>query len=155
MTDSWEDSLAREMGQAEQRAAQRAAAVARAVAARDTGIAELWGLIDRVVDRVNRRVGPDGRRFHREEVVSPPSKAIYYGGRRLLFEVEALAYDAWHNEPVFCPGGLARIHVDPPARDLTALFYAVSSEGARWLVMPTRRRVTDETIGTLLRVLLS
>ncbi len=150
---AWEDELARRMGQTERRAGQRAEGIAKALATRDAQIAELWLLIDRVVDRVNARVGPDGRRLRTEESVAPASKAVFYGGRRLLFEVESLAYDTWRNEPAFYPGGLARVFVDPSARDLSALFCAVSDEGARWLVMPARQPVTDETIGQLLRVL--
>ena len=152
---AWEDELARQMSQAERQAAQRAEGITRALAARDAQIAELWRLIDRVVDRVNARVGPGGRRLQTEESSGPPSKAIFYGGRRLLFEVESLAYDTWRNEPAFYPGGLARVFVDPAARDLTSLFCAISDEGARWLIMPAGRVVTDETIGQLLRVLIS
>jgi len=152
---TWEDELAREMGEAERRVSQRAAGIARALAARDARITELWRTIDRVVASVNARVGPGGRHFHTEESTEPSSKAIFYGGRRLLFEVEALAYDTWRNEPAFYPGGLARIFVDPPARDLASLFCAISAEGAQWLVMPAGQPVTDKTIGQLLRVLLS
>lgn len=151
---TWEDELARQMGQAEQRATRRAEGVARALAARDTQIAELWCAIDRVVERVNARVAPGGRRLHSEESADPASKAVFYGGRRLLFEVEPLAYDTWRNEPAFSPGGLARVFVDPAARDLSSLFCALSDEGARWLILPGRRPLTDETIGQLLRALI-
>lgn len=95
-----------------------------------------------------------GRRLHSEESADPASKAIFYGGRRLLFEVEPLAYDTWRNEPAFSPGGLARVFVDPAARDLSSLFCALSDEGARWLILPGRRPLTDETIGQLLRALI-
>ena len=155
MLVTWEDDLAREMSVAERRASQRAADMARALAARDVKIAELWRLIDMVIERVNARVPPGSHCFHSEQTADPLSKAVFYGGRRLLFEVEALAYDTWRNEPAFCPGGLARVFVDPAARDLTALFCAISDEGTRWLVMPTCRPVTDETIGRLLRALLT
>jgi len=154
---SWEEYLAREMGHAEDRAAQRADAIARTLAARETKIKDLWRLIDLVIARANSRV-PDGRhRFQSEETDGPGpiTKTVYYGGRRLLFEVEALAYDAWRNEPAFYPGGLARVFVEPHARDLTSLFCAISDDGARWLIMPTRRPLGEETIVTLLRVLLS
>jgi hypothetical protein len=152
---TWEDELAREMGQAERQSSRRAEGIARALAARDAQIVDLWGTIDRVVARVNARVLPAGRRFHAEESADPPSKAVFYGGRRLLFEVEPLAYDTWRNEPAFYPGGLARVFVDPTARDLSSLFCAVSADGPRWLVMPASRPVTDELIGRLLRVLVN
>ncbi len=152
---TWEDELAREMGHAERQASRRAEGIARALAARDTQIVELWGMIDRVVARVNARVTPGGRSFHAEESTNPPSKAVFYGGRRLLFEVEPLAYDTWRNEPAFYPGGLARVFVDPTARDLSSLFCAVSADGPHWLVMPASRPVTDELIGQLLRVLVN
>src|SRR3954447_26742793 len=143
------------MSVAERRASQRAADIARALAARDVKIAELWRLIDMVIERVNARVPPGSHRFQSEQTEDPLSKAVFYGGRRVLFEVEALGYDTRANEPAFCPGGLARVFVDPPARDLTALFCAISDEGMRWLVMPTCRPVSDETIGLLLRALLT
>ncbi len=151
---TWEDELAREMGHAERQASRRAEGIARALAARDAQIVELWGMIDRVVARVNARVTPGGRRFHAEESADPPSKAVFYGGRRLLFEVESLAYDTWRNEPAFYPDGLARVFVDPTARDLSSLFCAISTAGPHWLVMPASRPVTDELIGQLLRVLI-
>jgi hypothetical protein len=152
---TWQDELAREMGEAERRASQRSADIAKAMAAREVKIAELWRLVDRVIEGANARVPEGGRRFHSEETDSPRSKAIFYGGRRLLLEVEALAYDRWRNEPAFYPSGLARVYVDPPARDATAFFCAVSAEGARWVVMPTRRQVGEATIAALLRALLS
>jgi len=152
---TWEDELAREMGQAERRASQRAEGIAKALAERDAQIAKLWRMIDRVVARVNARVAPGAHSFHTEESTEPSSKVIFYGGRRLLFEVEALAYDTWRNEPAFYPGGLARVFVDPRARDLASLFCAISADGAGWLVMPAGQPVTDEIIGQLLRILLS
>ena len=152
---TWEDDLAREMGHAERQSSRRAEGIARALAARDAQIVELWGMIDRVVARVNARVTPGGRRFHAEESTNPPAKAVFYAGRRLLFEVEPLVYDTWRNEPAFYPGGLARVFVDPTARDLSSLFCAVSADGPHWSVMPASRPVTDELIGQLLRVLVT
>ena len=151
---NWEEDMAREMRQAEDRVSQRAEALTRTMAARNVKIAELWRLIDTVVDRVNSRVALGRHRFRIEETQQPPTKGVFYGGRRILFEVEALAYDTWRSEPVFYPGGLARVFVEPAGRDLSALFCVVSEEGARWLTVPARRPVTDETIAALLRVLL-
>lgn len=151
----WEDDLARDMEKAESRVIRHADAVARTVAAREAKIAELWRSIDRVTERVNDRVPLGRRRFRIEDTTGPLTKAVFYGGRRVLFEVEPLAHDTWRNEPAFCPGGLARVYVNPAARGLTMLFCAVSDEGPQWLVMPSRRPLTDETIGVLLRMLLS
>ncbi len=152
---TWQDDLAREMGEAERRVSQRSTDIAKAMAAREVKIAELWRLVDRVIAAVNARAPEGGRRFYSEEATAPRSKAIFYGGRRLLLEVEALAYDRWRNEPAFYPGGLARVYVDPPARDATAFFCTISEDGARWVVMPARRPVGEETIAALLRALLS
>ncbi len=151
----WEDDLACDMEKAESQVIRHADAVARTLAARDAKIADLWRSIDRVTERVNDRVPLGRRRFRIEDTARPLTKAIFYGGRRVLFEVEPLAHDTWRNEPAFCPGGLARVYVDPAARDFTMLFCAVSDEGPHWLVMPSRRPLTDEMIGALLRVLLS
>lgn len=151
----WEDDLARAMEGAERRAAQRAEAIARAAAAREAAITALWRRIDAVIERINARVPKGGRRFHSEESEGPRTKVVFFGGRRLLFEVEALAYDTWRNEPVFYSDGLARVFVDPPARDLNALFCAITEQGPRWVVQPDRAPVTDETLGALLRVLVT
>ncbi|MCA1599320.1 MAG: hypothetical protein LC769_09965, partial [Chloroflexi bacterium] len=77
---TWEDELAREMGHAERQASRRAEGIARALAARDAQIVELWGMIDRVVARVNARVTPGARRFHAEEGTNRPAEAVIYGG---------------------------------------------------------------------------
>jgi len=151
----WEDDLAHDMEKAENQVVRHADAMARTLAARDAEIADLWRSIDRVTEKVNERVPLGRRRFHIENTTSPLTKAIFYGGRRILFEVEPLVHDAWRNEPAFYPGGLARVYVHPVARDFTMLFCAVSDEGPHWLVMPSRHPLTDETIGALLRLLLS
>lgn len=152
---TWEDTLLQDMQRAEQRTAQRAADIARAVAARDVKIAELWRRIDLIVDRVNDRTPAGARRFESVQSDDCTCKTISYGERKLIFQVEPLVFDTWRNEPAFYPGGLARVFVDPPARDLTELFCAVTDEGARWLVMPTCRLVNDEIVATVLRMLLA
>ena len=151
---TWEDELTYEMLQADLHSADRPAAIARFLAAREYKIAELWRLFDQVIARVNARVPPGSRQFSSEESTAPPAKSGFYGERRLRLEVEALRYDTARREPAFYPGGLARVYVEPSAQDLTDLFCAVSPEGVRWLAMPARQPVTEETISRLLRALL-
>jgi hypothetical protein len=152
---TWEDALVQDMNQAAQRTAERSAHLARTMAAREVKIAELWRRIDLILERVNSRVPAGGQHFTCEESADRTRRTVRFGARTLAFEVEPLVYDTWRNEPAFYPGGLARVYVEPPARDLTALFCAVSDEGARWLVMPTGHPLTDEIIVLLLRTLLT
>jgi hypothetical protein len=142
------------MNQAAQRAGERSAHLGRTMAARNVKIAELWRRIDLILGRVNGRVPADGPRFICEDNAEGTHRTVRFGPRALSFQVEPLVYDTWRNEPAFYPGGLARVYVDPPARDLSSIFYAVSDEGARWLVMPTGHHLTDEIIVLLLRTLL-
>lgn len=151
---TWEDALVQDMNQAAQREAERSAHLARTMAARNVKIADLWRRIDLILERVNSRVPTEGPRFTCEENAEGTRRVVRFGSRTLAFQVEPLVYDTWRNEPAFYPGGLARVYVDPPARDLSSLFCAVSDEGARWLVMPTGHPLTDEIIVLLLRTLL-
>jgi hypothetical protein len=142
------------MNQAAQRAAERTSHVGRTMAARKVKIAELWRRLDLMLERVNGRVPTEGPRFICEDNAEGTHRTVRFGSRTLTFQVEPLVYDTWRNEPAFYPGGLARIYVDPPARDLSSLFCAVSDDGARWLIMPTGQPLTDEIIVLLLRTLL-